>query len=166
MIKNLSIIFIISATGLLTAAYTLAEQQLYIPLIIAIGGLWLLCEWRHWNWFRPVGLILLIGLAAAGIGFNITPIWLLWGTITALIAWDLARFAHRLTLATPLDDTLALQQAHLRRLSLVGVIVLALGSLGLGFEINLNFGWVVFLALLMTITLSLAVAFTRRLNKW
>ncbi len=165
LIKNVSFTFIIITAIVLNVGYVLADLWRYTGLISGIGLIWLITTWRGWSWFNSAGLVLVMGIAVWGIWLEISTTWLLLGVIAALMAWDLVRFQHRLLGLVQSEETTQLEQAHLQRLLFVGTIGVALGSIATNIQISLNFGWAVFLALIMTTTLSTVVAFIRRLNE-
>jgi len=150
-------------TGLIfTVGYGLADNG---PLIVALPAgwslLWLVAEWRGWQKFTAAGLVVFIGLAAAGVRLGVGSTWLLLGTVGGLAAWDLARFARRLSLTAEAEPA-ALLPAHLRRLLVVAGAALLFGALALASWVELNFGLAVLLGLLMSVSLSWLVGFFRR----
>jgi len=163
--KQIALGSIIFTAMLLALAFIVTNDWIPALSIIVLGVLWSAAVWwRNWDWANAIGLVVFVGIAGFGIWRNLPTFWMLLGSVAALIAWDLAHFAQRLTAAEPLNEGLLLWRPHFERLLIVGGLGLLLGGVAWGFQISLNFGWVVFLGFLMAISLSWVVRVARRVN--
>lgn len=150
---------------LLALAFIVDNDRIPALSILVLGVLWsTVVWWRNWGWANDLGLVIFVGLAGFGIWRNLPTLWMLLATVAALIAWDLAHFAQRLATAEPIDESLPLWRPHFERLLMVSGLGLLLGGAAWGFQISLNFGWVVFLGFLMAISLSWVVRVVRRVG--
>ena len=87
--------------------------------IIILGALWSAGAWRNWGWVNAIGLVVFVGLAGFGVWRNLPTMWMLLGTVAALVSWDLAHFSQRLATVEPLDEEHSLQWTHFQRLLIV-----------------------------------------------
>ncbi len=128
MTRAAFIFFIVIAAGSL--AWVCFDFHSEVPGIasLLVGAGWIALSFVHQKWVHAVGLFSLTALAAAGFFLGLPSIFLLIGSVCAFIAWDLADFADRLSLASAEDDTSGLERRHFGRLALVivtgGVLIL------------------------------------------
>jgi hypothetical protein len=161
-LKKLTAITIIVATLALAGGYSL-EKRWFFTLGIAVLGLaWLWAQQRDWHWLTSPALFSFITLAAIAVQQGLSVAWMLLGVIGGLVAWDLGRFAQRLGQTPNVYDISTIEQIHFRRLLLVAGAALFLGLATLKLHVSLNFGWAIFLSLLMVLSLSLVVGLIRR----
>jgi hypothetical protein len=111
-----------------------------------IGLLWLLSLWRRWTWVASLGLVVFMGAAMLGLWIGLSPILMVCGVLFGLSAWDLADFSRRLHRAAPEDDLRKLENIHLVRLILLGVVSLILSLLAVFLHLQISFGWMFLLA--------------------
>jgi hypothetical protein len=154
------------ATCALALGYALGGLWAWTPLIVALGFLWLLGQWRGRGWMTSVGLVFFVGVATGGLWLDLAAGWMLFGMVAALSAWDLDYFAQRLR-SVEWAETLAerrrdLERRHLWRLLLVDGLGLLLAAVALGVEVKLSFGAAFLLGLLAVLGLSQAIGFLRR----
>ncbi len=160
--KNL-VFFSIGLTTLdLASGYALDGLWSWVIVIMAVGLLWLLGQWRGWGQVTAAAIIVFIGLTAFGMRLNISPGWMLFSLTATLIAWDLAHFSHRLQQVDQVKELARLQRGHLQRLLLVAGLGLLLGTVALNLQFELNLGWGVFLGALIIVGLSQVVGRVRR----
>ena len=159
--KNFVFISIGLATLGLALGYSLSSLWLWTPLIVVMGLLWLVGQWRDWDGWASVGLIFFVVAAAGGVWRHAVAGWLLGGTVAALIAWDLDHFSHHLKHAGYVENTAELKRTHLRRLLVVASLGLLLAGVALSIQLELNFGWALFLGLLAILSLSWLIGFTK-----
>jgi hypothetical protein len=159
--KNFVFISIGLATLGLTLGYSLSSLWLWTPLIVVMGLLWLVGQWRDWDGWASVGLIFSVVVAAGGVWHSAAAGWLLGGTVAALIAWDLDHFSQHLKHAGHVENAAELKRTHLRRLLVVGSLGLLLAGVALSIQLELNFGWALLLGLLAILSLSWLIGFTR-----
>jgi hypothetical protein len=159
--KNFVFISIGLATLGLTLGYSLSSLWLWTPLIVVMGLLWLVGQWRNWDGWSSVGLIFFVVAAAGGVWRNVAAGWLLGGTVAALIAWDLDHFSQYLKHAGHVENAAKLKRTHLRRLLVVASLGLLLAGVALSIRLELNLGWALFLGLLAILSLSWIIGFAR-----
>ena len=135
----------------------------YISLVvILLGILWIIGNWRSWAWLTGIVFTLHTLVAAAGFLFTIESISLLSGMLFALFAWDLDALTHRYRHADLVKNQTAFIIRHLLRLLLVGSIGLVLATVALTAQIELGFGWLVLLAAIAVIGLSYGIGYLLR----
>jgi hypothetical protein len=145
MTRFLRFIFPILSVGLLATGYFLLGLVWPAVGLLVFGILWIVGLALHWDWVPPLGLFAAFGAAALGLFFDPSPVFFIPAALCAFLAWDLAGFHSRLHLASPEDDTAALEKRHLSRLV---VLVLAGGGLStfaLTLKMRPSFEWVVIL---------------------
>jgi hypothetical protein len=146
-------ITIVAALAMI-AGYTLSALWLGSVIILALGLVWLVGQQRQVKWLVDLGLIAFTAIAAFGVWWSVAAGWMLFGTVAALAAWDLAHFARRLEQADQVAAEARLRQAHLQQLLLIVGLGFGLGGVALGIQLKMNLGWGIALGLLVTIGLS------------
>ena len=146
----------------LTLVYGLWLRWIEVAIIVALGSLWLIGQQRGWNWRADVGLAGFVAMAVWGVWRGLPALWMLFGVVTALVAWDLDHFARRVRDVERVDDATGLARAYLRRLAGVTGLGLLLGGSPLLIEVGLNFGWAFLLGLVLIVGLNQAISFMRR----
>jgi len=130
--------------------------------LIAFGIFWLFAGWKRWTWVSTLGILLLVGLAALGLWFEIAPGWMISSALGGLMAWDLADFMRRLRFVPSGDDVRGLERRHLLRLTIVAVAGAILASFAMYARVGFTFEWWVVLTLIAVLGLTQVVAWLRR----
>jgi hypothetical protein len=148
--------------GLLTWGYAMGEAWSWVPLIIAVGALWLAGQRYRWHWMTSWALVFCVSFAAAGMWAALNEGLMLGGVLAALSAWDLDHFAQQLRSVEQDERTPLLERRHIVRLLLVDVVGLLVT--GAAFRIDLEFGLGIafLLGLLAIVGLSRTISFLRR----
>jgi hypothetical protein len=162
-VKRTQILFyfsILAAVVSLTIALLLRGELLNAGVPVIIGIFVVAALHQSWRWGPSAGLFLFILLA--GIHRGLGEIWLSISIIAVLMAWDLAHFLLRfLPIMDVIDQIDVMEGNHLKRLFwVVGLSVILLGAAQL-IRLNLSFGWVLLLGLLLIVSLSRVIALLR-----
>lgn len=150
------------ATGLLALGYGLSGQWTWSPLIVAVGLLWLLGQWRGWGWVASVGLVVCAGIAILGFWADLGVGWLWFGMVAALTTWDLDHFVRRMRSVHRVERAGDLERRHLQRLLIVNGLSLLITAVALGIEIKFSFATALLLGALAVLGLSQAIGFLMR----
>jgi len=152
------------ATAVLALGYGLGGLGAGVPLVVALGILWLIGQSGGRGWASSLGLGLYAGVAAIGLLLDLAAGWMLLGLAGALTAWDLDGFLHRLRSVKRMDAPIRrdLEYRHLRRLLVVDGLGLLLAAVALGIRLKLAFGTVLLVVLLAILGLSRAIGFLSR----
>jgi hypothetical protein len=147
MTRILRFICSVLSIGLLATGYFRSGLRWPALGLLVFGIMWIVGLALLWDWIQFLGLFISYGAAALGLFLELTPVFLISAALFALLAWDLAGFYLRLSLASPEDDLAGLERRHLSRL-----VALALAGGGLSaFALNLHlkplFEWMVILIL-------------------
>ncbi|MBN2004601.1 MAG: hypothetical protein JXA21_14695 [Anaerolineae bacterium] len=149
---------------------SLAYLQMYPwPALLApvtLGVLWMVGFLIKAPWLRQplrhialAGFLFLVVLAGSrGLNAALT----LAGLLAVLAAWSLAGFVERMRSVSRVEGAAGLEQGYLLRLGLVLLFSGALAGVALSVRVNLNFGVAFFLAFLIIIGASQAVAYLHR----
>jgi hypothetical protein len=163
--KGITRLFWISiglAAGAPALGYALIGYTQVALLLLAFGGLWIICQLRRLNRFHSILMACLVLMAAGGIYAGVSPFLALVGVLAGLAAWDLAFFIQQLWIESETSRTTRLIQTHLRRL----VIVIGLGAILAGIalysQVHLRFGVVFFLGLLAMLGLGQLLGYLRQ----
>jgi hypothetical protein len=162
MSKQLLLASIVLGATALALGFGLAGDWLGVAVVVALGLLWLIGQWRGPAWTSSVGLVGFVLLAAAGLLLGLGPGWMLLGLVAALTAWDLDGFLRRLDSVEWVERRSEVERRHLLRLLLVDALGLALAALALGVRLDLSFGYLILLGLVAAWGLGRAVGFLRR----
>jgi hypothetical protein len=114
---------------------------------LAVGLLWLLSQWRRWDWMASIGMLIFCGAAGLGVWIGLSPVLMAISVLASLLAWDLADFYRRLRRAAPEDDLRSLERLHLLRLAGLAGTSLVLILAALLIHLQISFGWLFLLAL-------------------
>lgn len=120
-----------------------------IPL--ALIPLWLVALKRNVSWASALGLFLLMGLAALGVGRGLSFFSALAAVLGGLVAWDLDHFSQRLSLAAVEDNRAALERRHLLQITVILLLSVGIVNLSLAAQVQFNFNWAV-VTVLVTIS--------------
>ena len=156
-------ITIVAALAMI-AAYALSALWVGSVISLALGLIWLVGQQRQVKWLVDLGLIAFTAIAAFGVWWGVAAGWMLFGTVAALAAWDLAHFTRRLEQADQVAAEARLRQAHLQQLLLIVGLGIGLGGVALGIQLKMNLGWGIALGLLVTIGLSRVLGSVKNAN--
>ena len=148
--------------GSLAFAYNNAGVEIFARWLLVFGGLWLFAVWRRWSWTSSVGIFVLVGLAGYGLWINLSPGWMITGTLGGLFAWDLTEFMRCLWVAPRSEDLPGLERRHLARLTIVALIGMGLASIAMLVRLEFTFEWVVLLTLIAALGITQLVSWLRR----
>ncbi len=131
--------------SLMAAYYNSSLAPVAIGCFV-VGLFWLFSRWRRWAWVASLGLVIFVGAAVLGLWIGLSPILMTCSVLGGLLAWDLADFSRRLYRAAPEDDLRKLENKHLVRLVILGVIGLSLSLVAMYLNLRISFGWMFLLA--------------------
>jgi hypothetical protein len=149
MTRSLAVLTTLLGASLLAVAYYLGSYIWPAILIILFYTFWIFAFSRQWDWIHSPGLLLVFALAGLGFFLDLRPAVIIPGVFLSLAGWDLADFETRLRLAAPKDDTSMVQKQHFLRLGLALGIGLAMVLVAINFRLNIPFGWMAILSLLV-----------------
>ncbi len=147
MTRVLRLICPFLSVGLLASGFFLGRLIWFAAFLLLIGVLWMIGLSLHWAMVSPLGMLTIYVAASIGFFLDLSPIYFIPAAIFALLAWDLAGFYDRLSLASPDDDILTLEKRHLTRLLPLALGAVGLSALALSFRIKPSFEWLVILVL-------------------
>ncbi len=168
MVTRVTLFCILLTAAAATVGFTLAGAWQLGLLAAAFGGLWLAAHRRRWEALTSLLLFGFIILAGIGVTLRGGAIWAPPCLVAALAAWDLDRFAGRLSGVgqRPItagsvegadDETHDLERRHLLRLGIVGGLGLVLSWIGQAIHVKLDLAVMLFLGFLAILGLSRAV---------
>jgi hypothetical protein len=159
LIQRLDQVAVATAVLLPALGSALAGRWLLLPIFLLTGGLWLERRRLQQPLAAPATLALLISTLtlAVAAGLEVGAGWLLLGMSGALAAWDLDDFARRLSHVDGVGSEAKMVHIHLQRLGFALLLGLILGSLALLVQIELSYGLIFFLVLLVFFTLSYVI---------
>lgn len=132
-----------------------------LPLPLLAGGLWLVAIRLDWRWVHgPAAFLLILG-AAWHVWLGVASFWMLLILVLILIGWDLDRLDRDLAVSKHLVNETQLVRIHLRRLVIVVILGVVLGSLGLALNYTLNIGLALILGLSLILLLNRAMRLMR-----
>lgn len=129
--------------------YGLASYWLGSVVAAGLGLAWLIGQRRAFVWVTNLAFMAVVGVAAWGVWAGVAAGWMLTATVAALSAWDLAHFSYRLARATQIEAEARLEQEHRQRLLIVAAPGWLIGGAALLIRFELNFVWIIGLALLL-----------------
>src|SRR5690349_7262963 len=130
------ILSILLGTISLSIGYAQGVYAGYSLWFIFLAVAWLVTHFRKWYWFSSIALLLIISAAAFGVWNDLPTVWMLLGALGGLLGWDLSDFARRLSYASPMDDTRALERLHMERVGIVAALGFGLGLLSIFIHIQ------------------------------
>ena len=148
---------LIIATGSLILGYLFTNLWFVSLAILILAGLWLLAAFRSWTWVPT--LIFVFHVLIAGLGFylSVGAPWLLLGMLSALFTWDIHNLDVRYNKAGVVINQSRITLHHLRRLLLIEGIGMLLVLITFSFQLELEFGWLIGLGLIVAIGLSYVI---------
>ncbi|MDP1713581.1 MAG: hypothetical protein Q8L41_02455 [Anaerolineales bacterium] len=130
--------------------------------IIFFGLLWLYLQWRGWNWFSSLGLLLAILAAMIGLWLNFMFEWIFSGAVFALFAWDLTDFRQKLHFMSSREDIKGMERRHIARLYMLTLAGLILTSIMLSMRAQFSFEWGILLGFVILLGLLQLPAWIRK----
>jgi hypothetical protein len=144
---------LLAASAAMSAGAALRGSWLFAALSLLLALLWWFLRRFDLSVLPTLGLIVFLFAAVLGVLAEL-PSWLMLLSVTAALAvWDLERFSRRLRKVSGIDDAVALQAAHLRRLAGVCVTGTAAGLLALNIQVQLSLLPTAVIALLLVFAL-------------
>jgi hypothetical protein len=155
------LVFPLAGTACLAAGYATAGRWTALPLVLLALLAWLLTfKWRS-GFFPLAGLVLSVGLAAAGLFVSAPFLLMILGAVFALAGWDLVLFNRTLDANPPAGSISLLEQRHYRSLALALGFGLLVAVAGPAIRVRIPFGWMILLAIIALLSLE---GFWRRLR--
>jgi hypothetical protein len=153
---------LVIAGAALTAAYAVLGFWSWAVAMAVLALLWLVGLWRSQPFLRGLGTWGLLAGLVVGAGSGLPVLLLLLAALGFLAAWDLTRLVERMQLVR--DPAVALMYAgqHLKVLGLVLAAGLVLGLAAFNVELQIRFGWLVGLVVLVLILVRLAISLLQR----
>ena len=164
MILILMLIYIILDATALAWGYRAAGFSSVWFWSLLFGALWLIATWRKMKTAASIALFITVVAAGLGVLVGVSPTWMLAAILFGLIAWDLARFRKRLSLAYFEDDLAGLERRHLLRLSILSMATLVLLSVPMVVKLKTSFEWILLLAMVSTLGIAQIVRWTKSLK--
>ena len=158
--QRITLFCTILASGVLVAGY--AREGFWFPMILVFltGLIWLAkqWDWLPWKIIGSIGLAVftIAAMVLAFVGFP--AILILLSLILTLIAWDLDDFLSRTMEAGYVENATGLERLHLKRIAITSGLGLILGGAALEVKIDLAFGWILLLVLVIIILLNRLMA--------
>ncbi|MGD9101499.1 MAG: hypothetical protein PVF45_13540 [Anaerolineae bacterium] len=137
----------------LGAVFALGLYWGLVAAIVIVGLLWLAERWPP-----TLGLLFFTAMAAAGVVLGLSALWLLFGLVAALVAWDLSAFARYLDDVADVRNEAEFLKSHLKRLRTVAAPGWFLGAVALGVRFDFDFIWALALGLLVVVSLGWAIS--------
>ncbi len=138
----------------------------YWPVLLTLPVMllfWILAERRLAPWRSSTLLCIYLGLAVAAVLLKLPPLPVEFGCVAALIWWDLEDFRLAQARQIPAKATGLLQKYRLQSLALTGGVSLLLAGIGFWLRIQLPFGVIALLILLITACLVYAAGILKNL---
>ena len=152
------------STLALVVGYVSSDIWIGAGLLATLGVLWGFGCLHNWRWIANLAMAGIAIAAAIGIELGVNSGLVLVSILSALAAWDLNAFNHRLQGMREDEKTLALEKSHLNRLSWVIGLGLLLAGAGLTLNWNAGFGIVFILSLLVAISFGRIIGFLKDQN--
>lgn len=135
------------SAGSLAYGYASVGLDPFTRWLLIFGALWLISQWRRWEWFSAAALIIVVFIAGLGLWIGAGPGWMFSGGIFALLAWDLSEFRRRMRFTFVKDNQRGFERRYLARLSLLALSGLALSSVII--HLRFRFEWAILLGLVI-----------------
>jgi len=156
------VISILLSMGSLAWDYNQAGFSRLAAFFLIFGLLWLLAQWRRWDWFSSLGLFVVVFGAAIGLWLEFSMAWMLASAAFALFAWDVTEFRRRLYSMIVDDYHRGMERRHIARVSLVILAGMLLTTVALVVQLQFTFEWGVFLVIIILLGMAQLVAWFRR----
>jgi hypothetical protein len=156
------VIGVLMGVGSLSYAYAGRGFEQVARVLLVLGVVWLFTGRQRWVWFSTIALVILVALAGFGVWIQLSPGWMIAGSLGGLVAWDLTEFMRRLRFAPLRDDVRDLERRHLTRLTIVVLIGTVLASIAMLVRLEFTFEWIVLLTLVAALGITQLVSWLRR----
>jgi hypothetical protein len=156
------VIGVLMGVGSLSYAYAGRGFEQVARVLLVLGVVWLFAGRQRWVWFSTIALVILVALAGFGVWIQLSPGWMIAGSLGGLVAWDLTEFMRRLRFAPLRDDVRDLERRHLTRLTIVVLIGTVLASIAMLVRLEFTFEWIVLLTLVAALGITQLVSWLRR----
>ncbi len=163
--KTVTLFFVthlVVAVAALAVGLALSGLLVVALFVVFVSSFWFFSQQRGVHGLETLFLFGFILAAVSGFWTHAPSFLMLFSTVAALGAWDLDQFLQRLNSVKRVEMETGLGSAHLRRLMLVEVIGVLVGSVALSARIQLDFWVAGILVLIAVIGLSRLVAYLRR----
>jgi len=157
MSRKLELAAVFLSPAVLCAALLIAGQTTLLAAAVATGIIWLLAANSGKSSYISACFAVILLLAFLADNSGVSPSLLLLSVSLALAAWDLSRFAARLSRLTPPEYAARLERLHLQRLGQTLAAGLAAGLAAIMIRVEVGFIPEMILAVLAFITLSYLV---------
>ncbi len=159
MMRRFFIVSVGLATLCLVTAFALRGHGEWTLATVIVSSLWLTESQHGLRRSSALSLSFFVAAAAVGVLLELPSLLLLSGVVAALAAWDLYYFGAHLDYMADVHNNTELVRGHIKRLGSTAGLGWLLGALALG--VRLNFSFVVTLALALLIVVSLGLAMRR-----
>lgn len=149
MTRYLRFVCLVLASGLLTAAFVAGGEIWVGAAVVILGSAWIVGLAFHWDWASTVGLFLFYLASAYAIVLGAGIALILPASLLVLVTWDLTDFYTRMKRASPEDDGVKMEKAHLLRLSIPILSGALFGIFALSIHLPTSFEWTILLMLFM-----------------
>ncbi len=156
------VISVLIGTGSLSFAYMSAGYDSLSFGLLVVGAFWLYAGWRRRAWASSGGILLLVVFASYGLWNELSPGWMIAGTLGGLLAWDLSEFMRRMDVAPESADLHGMQRRHVARLTVVAVVGLLLASIAMYVRLEFTLEWMMMITLVAVLGVTQLVAWLRR----
>ena len=146
------IISIITGTGFLAHGFNLSGLDFFARWIIALGVIWLIAQYNHWDWFSSAALIIAVCAAGLGLWLGLHAGWLIGGSIFSLAAWDLTELRRGIQ-NMPKDNVRGMELRRLARLSFLTLAGLTFAALLLLVRRQFTLDWGILLIAMFAVSL-------------
>lgn len=161
-VSNIAIFF---ATLFLAVGFWRVDIYMGIWFALGIGLLWSALQQLPQSWPGSFGFALCFLLSAMGSFLELHPLWLALSVISGLIAWDLGHFTKRLKNIPQHPDAPGLEIRHLKRLSQVALVSMALILVAVSIQLELSFLGALAVALILVLGLGQTMRYLRKQNE-
>jgi hypothetical protein len=162
--RTTSIFYIITSTALFSfvIGFTLSPYPGLAALVAPLGIMWILALRRDKPWIKNSVLLLMILITILAASLGVDQFLLLINSTLTLAAWDLLYLHTTLTRTENILNESVLINTHLIRLTIVCALGFFLALISFFLELEISFGWALFLGLLLIIFLSRTIGLTRQ----
>jgi len=129
-----------------------------LPVMLGLAAVWLLARKKAGAWLPSCLLVIYLGLAVYGLQAGYSPLMMILGATAALAWWDLVLLPSNKAAPLPPDFV----NQHLRSLALAAGLGLLLAIAGLQIHLELPFGVILLLAVLIFAALERVVNYFRK----